>query len=533
MLEEFPDEFLRRVTAAEHSFLRRSFKEPAAARRCVVLFDAGIAQLGAPRLAHLATAIVLAARAEAHCATFEWGVLQNLETTLASGLTQASVRALLRGRTAAVCTSLDVDRWAAHVQPARVELARASELWLVGSDDMVGHARRHGALAVTVAEVLDPALPRRLRVATARGAERVREAVLALPEHRLAVPLLRDPFASAVVAMTTAAMAVDASSNLVFAPDGRRLFIRGVDATLIAFHVPNSPRGTVGVPSVFALPVGHTAIAVGRSQQRRQIVVVSQVDNELTVHMLSKRGKTATHALRHHPSGFVLPPILPSSRLCSLAVLSNGSLCFITAAGDLVELTRGVVLLRDAAASPDSRALNDSLVYLRQRNSPQIMWAKADAMGFTAHPAGIQTSLRLALGERDFVFGRGVSELFASRSSPTAWTIVQSHRSTDMEVPPGCRVVGVVPRGDDGASLVVVDESKTRVCTVQKRGPPLLLLTTSAPIQHVAVGPEGNIVAAVTATAEVCAFSLTANAMVVRSAPAPAPIMATSRRTRS
>jgi hypothetical protein len=76
LLEELPDEFLRRAVSGEHLFLQRAYQDLTAARQSIVLFDAGPDQLGAPRLAHLAILIVLAQRAAAHDASLQWGTFR-------------------------------------------------------------------------------------------------------------------------------------------------------------------------------------------------------------------------------------------------------------------------------------------------------------------------------------------------------------------------------------------------------------------------------------------------------------------------
>ena len=88
LLEELPDEFLRRAVSGEHLFLQQAYQDLAAARQSIVLFDAGPDQLGAPRLAHLAILIVLAQRAAAHDASLQWGTFQDRDNHLADGRDQ-------------------------------------------------------------------------------------------------------------------------------------------------------------------------------------------------------------------------------------------------------------------------------------------------------------------------------------------------------------------------------------------------------------------------------------------------------------
>src|SRR4051794_12554022 len=98
LASELPEEFLRRATSGEHAFLQLAHQVPSGGRRSLALFDAGPAQLGTPRIAHLAALIVLAHRAERAGVAFAWGILQLPEAALIENVTESSVRALLAAR---------------------------------------------------------------------------------------------------------------------------------------------------------------------------------------------------------------------------------------------------------------------------------------------------------------------------------------------------------------------------------------------------------------------------------------------------
>ncbi len=73
MADAAPDEFLRRASSGEHLFLSPRRETRKADARIVALFDTGPAQLGAPRLAHIALWILLARRAQEAGIAFCWG----------------------------------------------------------------------------------------------------------------------------------------------------------------------------------------------------------------------------------------------------------------------------------------------------------------------------------------------------------------------------------------------------------------------------------------------------------------------------
>ncbi|MBK9969772.1 MAG: hypothetical protein IPP16_03195 [Acidimicrobiaceae bacterium] len=64
MADEMPEEFLRRITQGEAGYYEVATIEATASGRLVVLFDAGPDQLGAARIGHLATILLLWRKAE-------------------------------------------------------------------------------------------------------------------------------------------------------------------------------------------------------------------------------------------------------------------------------------------------------------------------------------------------------------------------------------------------------------------------------------------------------------------------------------
>jgi hypothetical protein len=238
LLDELPDEFLRRAVSSEHLFLQRAFQSEAADRQCAVLFDAGPDQLGAPRIAHLALLIVLAQRAAQNGATLRWGIFQDTSAVPYTGLDKSLILSLFAARSARPVTGEDINRWAAA-------MSGASELWFIGAEHLAAEALCHRASPLIVSEVMEPGAAARLRVtAPSPGtpAARAREALLDVPPADTAVRLLRDPFNAHVAARCRVSAPIGIRNNILFAPDGRRLYLRGADGSLVIIRVPNSPR---------------------------------------------------------------------------------------------------------------------------------------------------------------------------------------------------------------------------------------------------------------------------------------------------
>lgn len=182
-----PDEFIRRAGSGELLF---NGPEPAVHQRSlhsVALFDAGPAQLGAPRLAHLALFILLARRAQQAGAQFVWGTWQR-PGVLHEDSGADALRRLLKSRTLQAAPDDACRHWEAALA-ARLG-ADVADCWLVGVGAAID-APRQARDRVTIrrpleGDHLDVALQQR------RG---YRVVQLHLPDAPTAVRLLRKPFA--------------------------------------------------------------------------------------------------------------------------------------------------------------------------------------------------------------------------------------------------------------------------------------------------------------------------------------------------
>lgn len=187
-----PEEFDRRAAGGEHLFLSPKLVARQVDALTVAVFDSGPAQLGAPRLLHVALWILLAQRAQAAKARFAWGVL-GIPGELHEAASAEHLRALLDARawrfradaghagTAQARAALE-QQWAQHLDALQPS---PGERWSIGAPGP-GHGLGHrvgigaadaGGLAVAVS------------AARAR-----REATLALPDPARATRLLRGTF---------------------------------------------------------------------------------------------------------------------------------------------------------------------------------------------------------------------------------------------------------------------------------------------------------------------------------------------------
>jgi hypothetical protein len=279
LADEFPEEFLRRAAMGEHLFFELARREPRGALRSVAILSAGPAQLGSPRLVHLAALIVLARRAAAAGAGFSWGILEDGARRIHDAVDPAAIRHLLDARTAAAAAPDALAGWrdALGDDPAR-------ELWFIGGADDAAIARAAGAACLVVDDPVEP----RHRVVDVeiqrRGAPvRLR---LELPESAQCARLLRDPFAQASGATTS--YRGDQPRGVRFSADGRQLLVELADGSALRWPIPNSPRDQPGTPRRWQPPEGRTVVAIGFAQ-RAVLAATATADDPVVIEL-------------HHPS---------------------------------------------------------------------------------------------------------------------------------------------------------------------------------------------------------------------------------------
>jgi len=275
LVDDAPDEFVRRAVDGEHAFVELSRRQPRAARRTIAVFDGGPDQIGAPRLAHLATLLVLDQRARAAHADLHWGLAHEPEH-VHECVNPQSVLALVNGRTARLPDEEHLRPWL-----ERAVGEDADDLWLVGHR-LAGLARTatranysslvaHDVLAVD-RTAIEVRIARRRRAAVSFE--------LTVPESRAAARLLRDPFEVKAAAPTPGATTGDAvATTLSFSMGGDRLLARQNDGSIIGWHVPGSAAATPGRPRILRpktwLPPFPPEAILGVQHARRRRAVVA------------------------------------------------------------------------------------------------------------------------------------------------------------------------------------------------------------------------------------------------------------------
>lgn len=202
LAEAAPEEFDRRAAGGEHLFLSPKLVARQAAALTVAVFDAGPAQLGAPRLLHLALWILLAQRARQAKARFAWGVLGipgELHAADHAADPARGLRELLDARAWRFRSDLHRDDLGhAGSGAARAAMEQRWAQWLDEQQPSPGERWSIGAAAP------GHGLGHRVAIAAAGAGELAvtvsspqarREARLALPDPKRASRLLRGQFA--------------------------------------------------------------------------------------------------------------------------------------------------------------------------------------------------------------------------------------------------------------------------------------------------------------------------------------------------
>lgn len=243
-----PDEFIRRAANNELLFLGPEPEKQQSANLSIALFDCGPAQLGQPRLAHLALFILLARRAQEAKAEFKWGSLQNpgvlhdfqLEPSRDA---RVNVQKLIDAHSLQAVNQDLLDRW----QTALAERSKAlRDCWQIGAT--YGASLPQASARVKIEHAL---LAKNgfeyLQVELQQG-HRLREVELILPDEKTSVRLLRDPFApiAAKQIKRVGQQHLDFESAPLWSSCGRWLALKHIDSSYEIHNIPNSPKGLPG-----------------------------------------------------------------------------------------------------------------------------------------------------------------------------------------------------------------------------------------------------------------------------------------------
>jgi hypothetical protein len=545
LAEELPEEFARRAVMGEHGFLELARRQPAGANTSVALFDAGPDQLGAPRLVHIAALIVLARRAEAAGARFQWGVLQQPPDTVHTSLYAHSILKLLQARSLREVSDTDVACWREHVG----SLAGADDLWIVGRDRLRALPAVQGA---SLLRVVDPYLPEgnSLHAIVTDGGRTKPTVTLELPPAPVCVRLLRDPFMVRRAEPRRFMGKATPISHLTFAPGGRKLLARsGVDHVMV-YPIPNSPHEPAGKPRACHTMPPRPILAAGRLGKSLVLVTTTERADELCVEYVGRNSG------RFEPMRLSIPSelgIRPPSATDPLP------LCFpVNEQSDapqwLVALNNRLLRLNPYAGSASDPApyitvemehvmtggpAHAGYAFIGQEAATSTRWVWLSIRSGNQQPPRFivrefdRPPIHACFGyEGDYAYWDSngsilcaVAGIVAVEHEPGHWIVLLDGGDVRLHTLPNDRVQGLVllsgegivgsEASDDEPGLIVLKQDRRRISVMGQNWvrsvPP-----ASSPIVHFAVSHYGPDIAYLTEQGELVVYSLAQQAILCR-----------------
>lgn len=528
LADELPDEFARRAVMGEHLFLELARREPSAARVSLAIFDAGPNQLGAPRIAHLATLIALARRAEAAGARFGWGIAQQFHKPIFPGVSTTEVMHLLEARDTREATEDDINSWRAKV----AEWQELDDMWVIGGARLTQFDAHKGLSRISVQDVFEPEA-NRLSLTVQGVSNAAKSLFLDLPEERACSRLLRDPFEEIAPEPKRVRQSTVPASNLVFASNGAYVFARSAKGGIISFQVPNSPRAKVGKPKIYAPKFynqnNKAVAAVGRLGKANALITVN--NNLVHLDYVNKRSTQipeGKYKSIYNDINFTAPDadslLHPCYRLL-LAPYSKSEILVVDARGALFQLRQAKSPDKSDPSVVGSVWLVESEILAIAPVYSRIVYLGCDSAKIRWRVVSMQNdTLYLDLPFEEIptkaFFGYGASLThqnfgFLGVENGHTWVIINAREQSYIQCPQGSQVVGVsflMPHNNKHRMepALVLLENDRRTLTLQGLSQSEHIHTATAPIEHVTVCTTAPYVAYSTVEGEVVVCSLLA-----------------------
>ncbi len=522
LADEMPDEFLRRAVMGEHAFYQVARREPAGSRLSVALFDAGPSQLGSPRIAHIASLIVLSRRAEAAGAEFRWGVLQQRDTPLQTAAME-SMCLLLEARSLREADAEDFTYWRERLGSA----GSVDDFWVVGGVRLERLLLERRVSRLYVSDPVDTD-QRCLTAAVHSPGRPSLDITLPLPEEKQCGRLLRDPFGTARSAPRRAGGEFAPTSNFVWAQNGTKLIARSSPNSLVVYSVPNSPSAGTGRPKIRTAKTEKSIILAAGRVQKATVSLHSNTNNFFVLDCIGGHHNTL-------PMG-VFPDIstVHSSEDCDLED-SPLTPCFSALALSFIEpnvfaLLPGNRLFefgRKGDDQPFSRLVSSDVSMLAPvRESGNIVYAERGEGRWTLTSIGANDieTMEFSCDEdaRDAFFGCGGTlehpdfGMAALQVGLNEWVILTDENSTRLKVWDGQDVVGVIGPREYGKSPALLVLEDRRLLKVLGSDWSLDLPRANADIVQASASHANPYIAYATAAGEIVIYSVTHEADLYR-----------------
>lgn len=497
-----PDEFIRRAGNGELLF---NGPEPALHQRSlrsVALFDAGLAQLGEPRLAQMALFILLARRAEQADAQFSWGILQQ-PGILHDDTGLGGIRKLLKSRSLLAPPADAREQWQAVFD------AEQTDCWFVGG----GEAPLPIVNRILIRRALSGNF---LQVSLQQRHDR-RALQLELPDTPTAVRLLRAPFtpAAPLGVFHHRGSRPSRAQAPRFSSGGNWLCVAQVGGGAIVYNVPQSAQSKPGKHRVQAAPTSGAILAAGVFKPN--LSFITSVDGKLDFHGFPGPLFSGQRTMCERPpqDDFHAPPgmarWLPTFYLLSRDhAHPSEDVVVLDAKKRLVCWRADKRMKNQANSEPQFLHIANDVIGIQQVNNI-LFFASADGDGIDLYTWSSQHVVPLKQGRleqagRQLLYGGSKERhrnynfgLMAIQRSTTSWSLGKSGVGETIEVEEGVTVLGVVlSKKHAQAGLVVLHPAKRRIelRVGQARHE---LAATAEPIQHACMDVASSRIAWITA----------------------------------
>jgi hypothetical protein len=516
LADELEDEFMRRAVMGEHLFLSRAHSSPVGTRASLALFDAGPSQLGSPRIAHIATLIVLANRADSARSTFSWGVLQRPETAAYREVNAGNIMTLLEARSHSEVGDIEVEAWEEQLE----SWSGLDDVWLIGGQRLSRLQTKRRSSRLYVEDILEPG-KHELRLTSNSASGSSSEVTLELPANDVSTRLLRDPFAVAVPEIKKTAASTYTGSSLLFDMTGTKLFTRTAKWGVTGFNVPNSPRAGTGPPRSYHSRAWRSVCAVGKVG--RAIALISP--EERFVHLeYCRQGPVNLPPGNYtgYNGNVFFRPSEDDGSLMPCFSLPWGEVAAVDGAGSLFRFSRLIGEPKSLGSTPLSGTIhliatdvlavnfsNNRLVYVGREWPDNEFRIVSIGQGIARTTPVEPTALRAFFGPpsrfTDPEFG-----LLALEKPDFQWAIVSSKAHKVLAKPAGAKVFGVLTdhdRSDHDAGLLSLEDDGQTV-TLDGRNWRKEVFRAHAPVQHIALCQRAPYIAYSTIYDEIVIYSV-------------------------
>jgi len=498
-----PDEFVRRAGSGELLFIGPEPAVHQASRRSIALFDAGLSQLGEPRLAQLALFILLARRAEEAGAQFIWGIWHR-PGVLFEDVGLEGLRKLIRSRTLQTAPVDAAQQWESSLG------ADVEDCWLIG---VIGDAPRQSRERVTIRRAL---IGNYLNVSLQQRRD-FRVMQLELPDTQTGVRLLRKPF-SPIVPQGHIHHPNNRPSRAQpprFASGGNFVCVPQLNGSAIVYHVPKNASAQPGKFRLQPAPIDGSILAAGLFKPKLSYITTGA--GKLGFHNfpgpLFSRRKIVCE--RPPIEEFSAPPgmarWLQTFYLRSTQKTNQHEHVVVLDTKQRLVCWRAIPLASDRNEPDISfRHVLDNVIGVHQSND-SIFIACADGDGVQLYRWQSQnlSPIKIRRIEKQgthFFYGTSnpmrsghMGTLIAIKISATQWWVGSSNSGETMEVDEGVTVLGVaISKKHTNPGLVVLHHGRRRI-EFRVRQLRYELIVSPEPIQQASMDADTARVAWITA----------------------------------